>query len=216
MRATLSALLDESSAGEPNIKRFVADASNPADAPRTVAKALEFWGRLDVLVNNAGAGVQRALAEATANRVNAIYGVNVVGPTLLAAAAVPHIEATRGSIINISSTLGRKPMPGFADYAASKAALEQLTRCWVLELAPKGVRVSAIAAGSVETAFLRDRMGFSESEADAVKAHERRLIPLGRRGVPDDVSRWIVALANPSAGWITGQILRVDGGFVLV
>jgi NAD(P)-dependent dehydrogenase (short-subunit alcohol dehydrogenase family) len=210
------ALLNEISAGEPNIKGFVADTSNPADASHTVAKALELWGRLDVLVNNAGAGVPIALAEATADRVNAIYAVNVVGPTLLAAAAVPHLEATRGSIINISSTLGQKPMPGFADYAASKAALEQLTRCWALELAPKGVRVNAIASGPVETSFLQERMGFSETEAEAVKAHERSLIPLGRRGMPDDVSPWIVALANSSAGWITGQILGVDGGFVLV
>jgi NAD(P)-dependent dehydrogenase (short-subunit alcohol dehydrogenase family) len=210
------ALLDEIAASEPNIEGFVADISNPADAPRTVAKALELWGRLDVLVNNAGAGAPIGLAEATADRVNAIYAVNVVGPTLLAAAAVPHLEATGGSIINISSTVGQKPLPGFADYAASKAALEQLTRCWALELAPKGVRVNAVAAGPVETAFLQERMGFSEAEAEAIKAHERSLIPLGRRGVPDDVSPWIVALADPAAGWITGQILGVDGGFVLV
>ena len=100
--------------------------------------------------------------------------------------------------------MGRSLCPDFADYAASKAALEQLTRCWALELAPRGVRVSAIAAGPVETTFLRERMGFSETEPEAVKARERSLIPHGRQGVPDDVSPWIVALANPSAGWITG------------
>jgi NAD(P)-dependent dehydrogenase (short-subunit alcohol dehydrogenase family) len=208
--------LDEVTAEAANIEGLVADASDPKDARRTVEKALTLWGRLDVLVNNAGAGVPLALADATADRVNAIYSVNVVGPTLLAAAALPHLEATRGSIINVSSTLAQRPTPGFADYAASKAALEQLTRCWALELAPKGIRVNAVASGPVETAFLRERMGLSEEAAEAVKAQERSIIPLGRRGEPDDVASWIVAFAMPCAAWITGQVLGVDGGFVLV
>ncbi|MDF2997614.1 MAG: glucose 1-dehydrogenase [Xanthobacteraceae bacterium] len=208
--------LDEVTADAAGIEGLVADASDPKDVHRTVEKALTLWGRLDVLVNNAGAGVPMGLADATADRINAIYSVNVVGPTLLAAAALQHLAAARGSIVNVSSTLAQRPTPGFADYAASKAALEQLTRCWALELAPKGIRVNAVASGPVETAFLRERMGLSEEAAEAVKAEERSTIPLGRRGEPDDVASWIVALAMPSAGWITGQVLGVDGGFVLV
>ena len=210
------AALEKVAASNANIKAFVADAGAPADARRTVARALELWGRLDVLVNNAGAGAPMALAEATVERIRDIYAVNVLGPTLLAAAAVPHLEVTGGSIINLSSTLAQKPMAGFADYAASKAALEQLTRCWALELAPRGIRVNAIASGPVEAAFLRERMGLSQEAADAVKAQEKALIPLGRRGEPGDVASWIIALAAPSAAWITGQVLGVDGGFVLV
>ena len=141
--------------------------------------------------------------------------VNVVGPSLLAAAAVPHLEATRGSIINISSTLAQRPAAGLAHYAASKAALEHLTRCWALELAPKGIRVNAVAAGPVETGFLRERMGLSDEAAEAVEADERRKIPLGRRGAPEDVAAWVVALAGSRAGWITGQVFGVDGGFAL-
>lgn len=140
-------------------------------------------------------------------------------PVVDAAAAVPHLAKTGGAIVNVSSTLARKPaagFAGFADYAASKAALEQLTRCWALELAAKGVRVNAVAAGPVETAFLRERMGLSEEAAAAVEAGERAAIPLGRRGEPDDVAAWIVALAAPSAAWVTGQVLGVDGGFSLV
>jgi NAD(P)-dependent dehydrogenase (short-subunit alcohol dehydrogenase family) len=122
---------------------------------------VELWGRLDVLINNAGAGIPMKLADASAERISRIYAVNVIGPTLLAGAAVPHLAAAKGTIINISSTLGRKPVPGFADYAASKAALEQLTRCWALELAPQGVRVNAVAAGPVETAFLESPPTFT-------------------------------------------------------
>ncbi|MFZ7127705.1 MAG: SDR family NAD(P)-dependent oxidoreductase [Desulfobacterales bacterium] len=209
-------VVDEVAASEANIEALVADASTPADAQRTVARALDLWGRLDVLVNNAGAGVPLALAEATIERIRAIYAVNVFGSTLISSAAIPHLEVTHGSIINISSSLAQKPVAGFADYAASKAAIEQLTRCWALELAPKGIRVNAIASGPVETAFLQERMGLSQEAAEAVKAQEKNLIPLGRRGEPHDVASWIVAIAAPSASWITGQILGVDGGFSLV
>jgi NAD(P)-dependent dehydrogenase (short-subunit alcohol dehydrogenase family) len=170
---------------------------------------------LDVLVNNAGAGSPRGLAETTPAHLQGIYAANVFGPALLAAAAVPHLELTRGCIVNISSTLARKPLAGFADYAASKAALEQMTRCWALELASAGVRVNAIAAGPVETGFLEERMGFAPEEAEAIREREQSLIPLGRRGEPEDVAAWILALASGSAGWVTGQVLGVDGGFAV-
>lgn len=208
--------LEAVTTGEPSMHGIVADVADPADAQRTIDATLARWGRLDVLVNNAGAGAPMSLAESTPERISAVYAVNVLGPSLLAAAAAPHLAAARGSIINISSTLGQRPAAGLAHYAASKAAIEQLTRCWALELAPQGVRVNAIAAGPVETAFLRERMGLSEEAAAAVKAQERSRIPLGRRGEPDDVAAWILALAAPNAAWVTGQVIGVDGGFSLV
>ena len=208
--------LDEIARSEPRIAFIEADAANATDAKRTIDRALDLWGRIDVVVNNAGAGAPLPLAESTAERVAAVYAVNTIGPTLLAAAAVPHLQSSRGTIINISSTLGSKAVAGFANYCASKAAIEHLTRCWALELAPSGVRVNAVAAGPVETDFLRERMGLSEVEADAVREQERNAIPLGRRGVPEDVARWIVALADRESAWVTGQVLRIDGGFSLV
>jgi NAD(P)-dependent dehydrogenase (short-subunit alcohol dehydrogenase family) len=208
--------LEETAQAEPGIETLTADVANPLDARRTIDRAIDLWGRIDVLVNNAGAGAPLALADATADRVNAIYAVNTIGPTLLAAAAVPHLLKSRGSIINISSSLGSKAVAGFADYGASKAALEHLTRSWALELAPQGVRVNAVASGPVETDFLQERMGLSSAEVEAVKAQERSIIPLGRRGVPDDVARWILALASKEADWVTGQVFAIDGGFTLV
>jgi NAD(P)-dependent dehydrogenase (short-subunit alcohol dehydrogenase family) len=211
-----TAKLEEISRAEPRIASFTADAGNPEDAKRTIDRAIDLWGRIDVLVNNAGAGAPLALADATLDRVHAIYAVNTIGPTLLAAAAVPYLVKSRGSIINISSSLGTKAVAGFGDYGGSKAALEHLTRCWALELAPNNVRVNAVASGPVETDFLQERMGFSGAEAEAVKAQERSIIPLGRRGVPEDVARWIVTLASKDADWVTGQVFNIDGGFTLV
>jgi NAD(P)-dependent dehydrogenase (short-subunit alcohol dehydrogenase family) len=211
-----AARLEEIARVETRIEYLVADASNPVDAQRTIARAVELWGRLDVLVNNAGAGLPMPLAETTAEHVNAVYAANTVGPTLLAAAAVPHLVSSRGSIVNISSSLATKAVAGFANYCGSKAALEHLTRCWALELAPQGVRVNAVASGPVESDFLKERMGLSHEAAEAVKAQERDTIPLGRRGVPDDVARWIVALASRDADWVTGQVFNIDGGFTLI
>lgn len=207
--------LEEIAASNPNIKAFTADVSDPESAARTVAAALDHWGRLDIIVNNAGSGVIQPLANANAKSINDIFAVNVTGPTMLAAAAITHLEATKGSIINMSSTYGSKAAAGLSLYAASKAAVEHLTRCWALELAPKGIRVNAVASGPVETAFLRDRMGLTEEQINEVKDQERQMIPLGRRGETDDVARWIVNLADSESGWITGQIIGVDGGLVI-
>ncbi|MBM0104749.1 SDR family oxidoreductase [Steroidobacter sp. S1-65] len=208
--------LEETTRQEPRIASLIADVADPQDAQRTIDRAIELWGRIDVLVNNAGAGAPMALADTTLEHLKSIYAVNTMGPTLLAAAAVAHLVKSRGSIINISSSLGTKAVAGFGDYCASKAALEQLTRCWALELAPHGVRVNAIASGPVESDFLRDRMGLSSAEVAAVKEQERKVIPIGRRGVPEDVARWIVALASRDADWVTGQVFAIDGGFTLV
>lgn len=207
-----SAPLEETAAAHPNIVGLVADVASPEDASRTVSKAIDLWGRLDILVNNAGAGAILPLPEATAERIASIFSINVVGPSLLAAAALPHLEKTKGAIVNISSTFGHKAAANISHYAASKAALEHLTRCWALEFASLGIRVNAIAAGPTESNALTGMMGLSPQAAAAVEAQEREQIPLKRRKVPDDVARWIVIVAGQHSEWVTGQVLAVDGG----
>jgi NAD(P)-dependent dehydrogenase (short-subunit alcohol dehydrogenase family) len=158
------ASLDETAKNQPNIKTLVADTAEPEGGPRTIARAIELWGRLDVLVNNAGAGAIMQLAEVTARRILDIFAVNVLGPSLLAKEALPHLKETRGSIINISSTYGSKAGAALSHYGASKAALEYLTRSWALELAPIRIRVNAVAVGPTETGALEGMMRLQDNK----------------------------------------------------
>ena len=207
-----AAPLREATGDHPNIAGFTADVSVPADAARTINETLSTWGRVDILVNNAGAGAILPMADATDEKIAGIFAVNVIGPSLLSAAALPYLAASKGSIVNVSSTFGQKAAAGLSHYAASKAALDHLTRCWALELAPQGVRVNAVAAGPTETGALTGMMGLSCEQAESVKEREREQIPLGRRGIAEEVARWIVWLADPASEWVTGQVIAVDGG----
>jgi NAD(P)-dependent dehydrogenase (short-subunit alcohol dehydrogenase family) len=208
--------LVEAARQHPNIEGVIADVSKPEDASRTISKAIEGWGRVDTLVNNAGAGAIMPLAEVGAQRVSDIFAVNVLGPSLLAKAALPYLEESRGTIVNVSSTYGSKPGAGLSHYGASKAALEYLTRAWALELASVGIRVNAIAVGPTESGALTGMMGLTEEQAESIKRQEREQIPLGRRGFPDEVARWIVSFATSGNEWVTGQVLGVDGGLGLI
>lgn len=210
-----ASLIQETMLQHENIVGMTADAASAQDAKRTIATALDKWGRLDALVNNAGAGAILSLADVTGDRITDIFAVNVLGPSLLAAAALPHLKVRRGAIVNVSSTFGHKAAAGLSHYAASKAAVEHLTRCWALELAPFGIRVNAVAPGPTETGALTGMMGLSAEQAAAVEEQERASIPLGRRGVPDDVAGWIVQLAGPPSAWVTGQVIAIDGGLGL-
>jgi len=190
----------------------VADAADPEDTATLIDTVKAHWGRLDILINNAGSGAILPLKDATLTAMTEIFAVNVFGPSLLVTAALPHLKATGGNIVNVSSTFGHKAAGSLSHYAASKAALEHMTRCWALELAPDRIRVNAVAAGPTETDFLRERMRLSDEQVESVKSEERRRIPLQRRGVPEDVAAWIVLLASEAASWITGQVITVDGG----
>jgi NAD(P)-dependent dehydrogenase (short-subunit alcohol dehydrogenase family) len=207
--------LEQVATAHENIVELVADVAQPKDATTSIAKAVATWHRLDILVNNAGAGALAPLGDVTADQIKEIFAVNVLGPSLLAREALPHLSKTEGTIVNVSSTFGHKPGADLSHYAASKAALEHLTRCWALELAPQGIRVNAVAAGPTESGALTGMMGLSPEQAALVEESEREQIPLKRRGIPDDIARWIVHLSDPASNWITGQVISVDGGLSL-
>ncbi|MFF3665532.1 SDR family NAD(P)-dependent oxidoreductase [Microtetraspora malaysiensis] len=206
--------LEETAAGHPRVAVHAADLRDPHTPQQVVDAAVGLWGRVDVLVNNAGATKMMPLADTTADGVTDLFALNVTAPSLLAGAALPHLRGAAGSIVNVSSTYGHRPLPGGAHYAASKAALEHLTRSWAVELAADGVRVNAVAPGPTESQALA-AAGLPEPVIEQIKRDEAARIPLGRRGEPDEVAVWILRLADPAATWLTGQILTVDGGLEL-
>ncbi|MFK8912707.1 SDR family NAD(P)-dependent oxidoreductase, partial [Streptomyces sp. YS-3] len=124
------------------------------------------------------------------------------------------LEASGGVIVNISTSVGQRGWPGNSFYAATKAALEALTRGWAVELAPRGVRVVAVAPGAIETP-IGEHQGLTPERLAALRAWQRAHTPLGRIGRPEEVARTITHLASPAASFITGVILPVDGGAVV-
>jgi NAD(P)-dependent dehydrogenase (short-subunit alcohol dehydrogenase family) len=184
-------------------------------AAEIVRYAVSRWGRIDVVVNNAGILAMMSMGELTAAGIDRVFATNVTAPSLLANAALPYLRESRGSIVNVSSTYGHRPIAHASHYGASKAAIEHLTRSWALELAPEGIRVNAVAPGPTESGALAGA-GLSGAQIDEIKDEEAARIPLGRRGRPGEVAEWIVRLADARTAWLTGQVLTVDGGLELV
>ena len=203
--------LEEVASVADRIVPIVADIQHEPDIQEIVHSATQRWGRIDVLVNNAGAFAHCPLEHIDQQLVTSLLATNIVGPTRLSQAALPYLKVTQGSIVNISSTFGHKAAPLISHYAASKAALEHLTRCWALELAPYRIRVNAVAPGPTETGIL-ERSGLAASIVAHIKEEETERVPLGRRGTPEEVAAWIMDLATPTASWMTGQVIAVDGG----
>lgn len=206
--------LKDVAALHPNIEILVADSYDASSAVLIVKTAIEKWGRIDVLVNNAGAGKNASLDQMDEAQITDIFTLNVTATSLLTKESLPYLKESKGNIINISSTIGHMPTANLSHYGASKAAVEYLTKSWALELAPE-VRVNGVAPGPTYSGALTGMMGLSELQAKQVERQEEMMIPLKRRGKPEDISRWIVQLALPQSNWMTGQIIGADGGLGL-
>lgn len=200
--------------GDGEIVPYTADITAD-DAPSNLVRhAIETYGRLDVLVNNAAIVGTGALGSFTKEAMAAQLATNLVAPVLLTQEAVPHLERTGGVVVNISTSIGQRGWPGNAVYAATKTGLELLTRSWAVELAPRGVRVVAVAPGAIETPIALHQ-GLSEEQRAAHRAWQIAHTPMGRIGRPEEVAWAITHLAAPSASFVTGVILPVDGGAVV-
>jgi len=183
-----------------------------ADAPdRIIQTAVDAFSHLDVLVNAAGV-IASGTLEATSDDVwDAMMAVNARAPFRLMRAAAPHLTARRGSVVNVSSVNGLRSFPGVLAYCVSKSAVDQLTRCAALEMAPHGVRVNAVNPG-VTITNLHRRSGMDETQYAAFLERSKTTHPLGRPGRPEDVVELILFLASDRAAWMTGETIPVDGG----
>ncbi|GAA0478112.1 SDR family oxidoreductase [Streptomyces olivaceiscleroticus] len=206
--------LAEAAAGHSAITPYAADITADGAAERIAAHAVATYGRLDVLVNNAGIVRSGALGTCTKESIGPQLATNLVAPVLLTRAALPHLERAGGVVVNISTSVGQRAWPGNAVYAASKAGLDTLTRSWAVELAPRGIRVVGVAPGAVETP-IGAHQGLSAERLAAVRAWQIDHTPLGRLGRPEEVAHAVLRLASPESAFVTGAILPVDGGAVV-
>ena len=185
-----------------------ADLSQPQEVRSLFESIAERWGRIDVLVNNAGIWVGNSIHRFDADKLETTWITNVRGVFLGVAAALPLFTGDDSNIVNLSSTAGQRGEAGYSPYAASKGALIAATKSWSSELAPE-IRVNAVAPGWVDTEMCE--VPFAGNGRREIEA----TIPLGRVASPDDIASAVVFLASPMARHITGEILNVNGGSVL-
>ena len=188
-----------------------ADITVDGAAERIVTAAVTAFGGIDVLVNAAGVIATGTIDATDDAKWDAMMGVNVRAPFRLMRAAVPHLKERKGSVVNVSSVNGLRAFAGVLAYNVSKAAMDHLTRCTALEMAPFGVRVNGVNPG-VTITNLHKRGGMDEAAYAAFLQRTKDTHPLGRPGQPEEVAAMILFLASDDAAWMTGETIAVDGG----
>ena len=187
------------------------DVSNGAQVERAVAETIRAFGRLDIIVNNAGTSHRnKPMLEVTEEEYDRVFAVNVKSIYLITRAVLPHFrQIGGGNILNIGSTAGLRPRPGLTWYNASKGAVNLLSKSMAVELAPDRVRVNCIAPVAGETPLLATFMGEDTPEK---RAAFKATIPWGRLSTPQDIANAALFLCSDEADMITGVVLEVDGG----
>ena len=169
-------------------------------------------GRIDVLANVAGIVQFGRFDQITEAEYDRVQAVDLKGPFFLIQAALPHIRAAKGNIVNVSSVAGNKPQGYSAAYSAAKGGLTQLTKALALELAPEGIRVNAVCPGTVDTPIVSHVASIFPTDLDPRVADRLMMMLPGRAITPAEIGSSIVYLASPSARMITGTVLAFDGG----
>jgi len=198
----------------PNANFIQGDVTKAEDCQRAVDESIKTFGGLDVLVNCAGIVYRnRTVEQTTEDEWDATFDVNVKGTFLMCKYAMPALRERKGCIINLSSYVGMVGFRGASSYAASKAAIINLTRSMALDHAREGVRVNAVCPGSVDTEMIHTAWkNFGDvDEAQRLWAEKH---PLGRIAQPEEIARTILFLASDDASFITGTALAVDGGIL--
>lgn len=185
------------------------DVSRAEDCEKLAAQAKEAFGRVDVLVNNAGITRDGLLARMTEEDFRAVLDVNLVGPwNMMKAVNRIMMKQRYGRIVNLSSVTGLMGNMGQTNYAAAKAGILGMTKSYAREVASRGITVNAVAPGFIDT-------DMTEAMPEGAKDKIVTGIPMGRTGKPEDVAEAVAFLAREQAGYITGEVLRVDGGMAM-
>ena len=182
-----------------------ANVAKAADVQHLFDQTIEHFGKIDILVNNAGVLTTKPLGEVTEEDFDKLFGVNVKGTFLACRQAAQKMKAG-GRVINLSSTVTSLILPNYGIYAASKGAVEQITRVLAKELGGRGITVNGVSPGPTDTELFRE--GKSEEQIDSLA----QLAAFGRLGEPQDIADVVAFLASEEARWITGQNIRVNGG----
>jgi 3-oxoacyl-[acyl-carrier protein] reductase len=207
--AAADQLVDELKKKSHEALALQADVRSKSAADETVQKVIDRWGKLDILVNNAGIIRDTLLAMMSEEQWREVIETNLSSVfNFCQAVTRPMMSARYGRIINMSSVASEFGNKGQTNYAASKGGVEGFTRCLAKELASRGVTVNAVAPGFIET-------DMTAAVRNAAEADIKKVIPVRRLGQPGDVAQAVLFLAGDNASYITGQVLKVDGGLTL-
>lgn len=199
------------SAGAPKPYVVTGELTKETDVKNIMDSIIKHYGKLDVLVNNAGVLETGSIENTSLEQYDRMMNVNVRCIYQMTHLAVPHLIKTQGSVVNVSSVNGIRAFPGVLAYCMSKAAVDQFTRCVALELATKNVRVNSVNPG-VTVTNLHTRGGMNEEQYKAFLQRTKETHAMGRPGQADEVANTIVFLASSDSSFITGASIPVDGG----
>jgi len=209
--ASANGLVRELRAAGGEAMALAGDVSDPSESRQLVRDVVAAWGRLDVLVNNAGLWEGDRAGSGDFDVWDRTMAVNLRGAWLVTDAAVPHLVDAGGALVFVSSTAGQRGEANHSAYAASKGALISYTKSLAMELGPRGVRVNCVAPGWVETEMTRETLSDPQRRREIESS-----IPVGRVGSPRDVAGAVLFLVSDLARHVQGEILNVNGGSVLI
>lgn len=192
---------------------FACDVTAENFANDIIAATINHFGKLDILINNAGVLLAyESLENMNFDTYNTVINTNLTSILKLTKVALPHLETTKGNIVNVSSFSGHRCEQNCMAYSISKAGLDQFTKCLALEVASKGIRVNSINPGVIINTQIQLRAGVKSDAYDNVMEHNNSLHPLGRVGTVEECASVIAFLASDDASFITGALLPIDGG----
>jgi len=207
----LGVLRDDAQGKKGSVKVHLADIREHSQVERLINDTVQNFGQIDVLVNSAGIIMNGTVENTTLDDWDKMFDINLRSVFFVMQKCIPHLEKTKGNVVNVSSVAGTRSFPNILAYCVSKAGVDQLTRCAALELAPKGIRVNAINPGVV-VSNLHKRGGMADEDYQKFLKNSKNTHPLGRVGDPKEVAELIYFLASDKASWITGATYEIDGG----